>query len=114
MGSKKLRVKGRTRLIMTTSLPVICSDMISGSHVSLSLPVILRRRRVRRNRMLLAEVSGSKKKRKTRQKADSHINSLVMRASGLAQVDEEELRQSVMARNSTHQIGHVHGAVKPP
>ena len=87
IGSVKLSVNGRTRDIMTMSLPVMFWAMSSGSQTNLSLPVISRRRLVRRTRMLFALVSGKKKKRKTKQNPLSHISS---------------------------QIGHVQGAVKPP
>jgi hypothetical protein len=78
IGSVKLRVMGRTRTIMTISLPVICSPCNSGSQISLSLPVIFRRRRVRRYRILAEEVSGRKKKNNTKAKPDNHINSQIV------------------------------------
>ena len=69
--------KGLTSIITTTSLPVICSDINSGSHISFVSPVILRRRFVRRTKILLAEVSGMKKNRNTRQKPLSHISTQI-------------------------------------
>jgi hypothetical protein len=48
MGSKKLRVKGLTSDIITMSFVLISLDMISGSQISLSLPVSFRKRFVRR------------------------------------------------------------------
>jgi len=87
MGSWKLSVMGRTRHIMTSSWLDMPSAMSIGSQVSFWSPVSFRRRRVLRTRMLFALVSGRKKRRNTRQKADSHISS---------------------------QIGHVQGAVMSP
>jgi hypothetical protein len=58
---------------MAISLPVMFSPMISGSQVRRSSPVNLRMRRVRRYNMFALLVSGSKKKRKTKQKPESHI-----------------------------------------
>jgi hypothetical protein len=61
-----------------TSLGFISADFISGSQVSLSLPVSFRRRFVRRYRILGELVSGRKKKRKMRQNDDSHSSSQIV------------------------------------
>src|SRR5271170_5221917 len=76
----RLRVKGRTRTIMTISWPLKPSASTSGSHLSLSLsmPVTFRRRHVRRNRMLDELVSGRKKKRKIKQAPESHTSSQIV------------------------------------
>lgn len=72
-----------------TSLGPICSDIISGSHVKRSSPVSLRRRLVLRYKMFGELVSGSAKKRKTRQKLESHMSSQIVHCqpcSGLPRI----------------------------
>jgi hypothetical protein len=77
IGSVKFSVKGRTRLIMTMSLPVISWDINSGWEMSLSLPVSFLRRLARRTRMLFALVSGKKKNNTIKQNPLSHMSSQI-------------------------------------
>jgi phage protein D len=57
---------------------------MSGSQVNRSSPVSLRRRFVRRCKMFVALVSGRQKKRKIRQKPESHMSSQIVHVQPLA------------------------------
>ena len=83
IGSVKLSVNGRTRIIITISFFEIFSASISSLVLSLLLPVCLRRRTARRKRMFDALVSGRKTVKKQRQKPESHKSSHIVHCQPL-------------------------------